>query len=248
MKKLEWMERGRGGYEARVGAVWLTVAYVDRARGIQPTMGFRLADAVDWKPPGDDDFDTCKPKAIALARSRIAGAVAELREADAVLAAAEATPGLDRLKAEGEMLEAAGWWRVDADSWLRHGADVVPHDSAVEIQRSASRLLVWWLSEEEVHSICRTAAIRRPVAWPEYMTNEFVSMQGRVGRGRLWVAPQFGAVKLNVEERQWAYTPIGMAASCRGGIVILPEDVKVLADMPGLITDLSLVRHLGGGS
>ena len=80
MKKLEWMERGRGGYEARVGAVWLTVAYVDRARGIQPTMGFRLADAVDWKPPGDDDFDTCKPKAIALARSRIAGAVAELRD------------------------------------------------------------------------------------------------------------------------------------------------------------------------
>jgi len=100
--------------------------------------------------------------------------------------------------------------------------------------------LVWWLSEKDQDIIGDPR-----LAWPEWLQREYTDRRGRAGRGRLWVAAQFerACEPFIIREHPGWMTPIGLAVDRCGGIVITEAEIPLLADLPGLLTDLSLRRY-----
>lgn len=105
--------------------------------------------------------------------------------------------------------------------------------SETEIDTSnRNELLVWWTSEDD----CEKIYGQFPADAPSYMREEFESRHGRNGRGRLWVADQFGEVGI-----PWntAKPAARLAANC-GGIVIYKDDADWVFELWGFLTDLRL--------
>lgn len=101
-------------------------------------------------------------------------------------------------------------------------------------------LLVWWLSDKDQDFIGDSRA-----AWPEWLQREYNDRRGRAGRGRLWVSRRFESVVeplIPPDHPGWT-TPIGLAADRCGGVVITESEVPLLAELPGLLTDLDLKRY-----
>lgn len=77
------------------------------------------------------------------------------------------------------------------------------------------KLKIWWLANEEADS-----ARLRPHA-PQYLKEQLMSRRGRNGRGRLWIAKEFGSLYLP------RFDSIrGSGAFLPGGIVIWPSDER----------------------
>jgi hypothetical protein len=101
--------------------------------------------------------------------------------------------------------------------------------------------LIWWTSEADCLAITRRreGCLNVPGA-PAYLRKQYSSRYGRNGRGRLWVAKQFGEVAVD----PWPNTPFArrLGNAC-AGIVIAPEDLRFIAKLPGVVTDLRLNRR-----
>lgn len=94
-------------------------------------------------------------------------------------------------------------------------------------------VLIWWLSQSDVLFMER---------WPlpERLAGQLRSCSGRNGRGRLWIDP---GLKLGtVEVTGWPGTPLARHCEERAGVVILRSELPLLAQLPGLVTDLKLQR------
>jgi hypothetical protein len=92
---------------------------------------------------------------------------------------------------------------------------------------------VWWLNQNDCDAIHEMDG-----RYPRYLRDQFLSRQGRPGRGRLWADDQFGDVKT-----EWHVTPLcGLLERQYGGIVIRDEDVELVRELPGIVTDMSLKR------
>lgn len=104
--------------------------------------------------------------------------------------------------------------------------------------------LIWWLSAADIEAIGEPRE-----TWPSWLREEFVSIRGRAGRRRLWVAREvFGQAAetgLGLDGDAWE-TPIGKIAERCGGIMVRADDLPLLADLPGLVTDLRPPRACGG--
>jgi hypothetical protein len=76
---------------------------------------------------------------------------------------------------------------------------------------------------------------------PTYIRNEYRSLLGRAGRGRLWVSEELSLPDdFNIS---WPDTTLAARlADDYGGIVIREEDLRMLAALPGITTDLELWR------
>jgi hypothetical protein len=99
--------------------------------------------------------------------------------------------------------------------------------------------LIWWLSQDDVERIEWLGVAGLLSDWPEYLTDEFASRNGRPGRGRLWVADQFGDVGAKWDNE----LPTCKMAKDSGGIVIEAADYMQVVHLPGFVTrfDMSLV-------
>jgi hypothetical protein len=97
-------------------------------------------------------------------------------------------------------------------------------------------LRIWWLTALDVQCIGGPG-----LTWPNYLRIQFRKLAGRPVHGPLWVDPSFGHVEIPAEA--WT-TPLGRACERAGadGIVLLADDVELLEDLPGLVTDLRLRR------
>lgn len=95
-------------------------------------------------------------------------------------------------------------------------------------------LLIWWLSRADQEALGEPRD-----GWPDYLRREYISRYGRAGRGRLWAAPELGHVSVAFPLQD---TPLSSALEKCGGIVIRASDAHHLEGMPGIITDLALLR------
>lgn len=100
--------------------------------------------------------------------------------------------------------------------------------------RASTDLLIWWLDAEDLRAIGDP-----PAGFPSCLAAEVSSLRGRAGRGRLWARDWLGDVKVTVP---WPETPLGRRLERCGGIVIHPGEVQLVADLPGILTDLALRR------
>jgi len=94
-------------------------------------------------------------------------------------------------------------------------------------------LCVWWLSQLDTELVGEDG----PAGVPEYVADEFQSLKGRNGRGRLWVADQFGEVSCDPNVVKPACKTIENLSA--GGIVMRQSDIALLPKDVGFVTDLS---------
>lgn len=95
-------------------------------------------------------------------------------------------------------------------------------------------VVIWWLSELEARAIGETA----PEYLPEYLGRLYDDRYGRNGRGRIWRLPVMNDIVVD-----WPDTHLAkyLQNEC-GGIVLYLRDYHLLANLPGIITDLNLRR------
>lgn len=106
-----------------------------------------------------------------------------------------------------------------------------------------TKLAVWWLTQADYEAMGAT-----PEHLPKYIQDEMRSLNGRPGRGRLWVSPSF------VWDNDFTMKPAKGAETIErwtiiasaGGIVIEREHITFLQGLPGLVTTLSYERFLPG--
>ena len=96
---------------------------------------------------------------------------------------------------------------------------------------------IWWLSEADYEVIGDPPI----TGWPAYLLRQYESRRGRPGRGRLWVDQEIEAEHgpLRVD---WPRTLLGVVLERCGGLVVRIEDVPLLDDLPGYVTDTTLKR------
>jgi len=96
---------------------------------------------------------------------------------------------------------------------------------------------IWWLSQQD----CAVIGDDLPTWLPDWVQSQYRMRQGRPGRGRLWVADESGFKGPGV---RWPEPPTAIQAyeSACGGTVLPAELVPRLMHLPGLVTDLQLVR------
>jgi hypothetical protein len=106
-----------------------------------------------------------------------------------------------------------------------------------------SKILIWWTNQAD----CETIDVMRQLfdRFPDYILEQFGDRYGRNGRGRLWVDEQFGDVSVS----PWPDSALGRIlgetptlGQTYAGIVIRQEHADLFFDMPGVLTDLQLVR------
>ena len=95
-------------------------------------------------------------------------------------------------------------------------------------------MFIWWLDQLACQCVVGT-----PRNAPDYLKKQFEDRLGRPGRGRLWVADQFGEVAVD----PWPDTPLAKKLGGDwAGIVIRDEDKDIVIDLPGIVTDMQLNR------
>ena len=81
---------------------------------------------------------------------------------------------------------------------------------------------------------------------PAYIQEQYRSRYGRNGRGRLWIDDSMFSRRIQVAS--WPQTPLGyvlgetIMGQSYAGIVVKNDDVKLLRDMPGVVTDMKIQR------
>ena len=100
------------------------------------------------------------------------------------------------------------------------------------------KLLIWWTNQGDCEAIDAVFPDGLPEWLPQYVADQLCDRYGLSGRGSLWVDPQFGVVSVN----PWPNTALAEILATYAGIVIREWDACILADMPGVITNLQLRR------
>lgn len=95
-------------------------------------------------------------------------------------------------------------------------------------------MIIWWLTQPDCEAIGDL-----PDAFPEDARDMYNSRLGRSGRGRLWLPP---GVKIGVDP--WPDTPLAkfLERQDAGGLVLDRSILPLLAELPGLATDMQLRR------
>jgi hypothetical protein len=92
-------------------------------------------------------------------------------------------------------------------------------------------LCIWWLSRGECEAIGETL----PERFPEYLRRKYRYLAGHPGFTRLWIDERFvGQAAPLTPARDIA---LGIWVSQCTGIVMRAEDVCLLGNLPGLVTD-----------
>ena len=114
-------------------------------------------------------------------------------------------------------------------------------------------MYIWWLNQsqcEEAYDIVANSIlansgdrIRTSEILPEYLQVELCSREGRSGRGRLWIHKSLP----NVGVDPWPDTELAHQFAGErgpefdaGGIVFKEEDLDLVRQLPGIITNLKL--------
>lgn len=94
-------------------------------------------------------------------------------------------------------------------------------------------MLIWWINQADCDAIGREL----PTEYPEYLKDQFASRRGRPGRGRLWTHDSLG----HAEVDPWPETPLAkVLGEGYGGVVFKEDDLGLLWQLPGVITDTKL--------
>ena len=96
-------------------------------------------------------------------------------------------------------------------------------------------LLVWWLAEADYCGF-HPEQDKNPLKLADYIWEEFTSLCGRAGRGRLWVPNHIRIEKLDAAEDDPRWPEYIEA----GGIVIERKDAPACALWGGRFTDFKL--------
>lgn len=94
--------------------------------------------------------------------------------------------------------------------------------------------LIWWTTQLD----CESISEERRDMLPNYIKEQFSSRCGRSGRGRLWVANRCKTKSIEWNEN----SPLSNVCANSGGIIIMRRDVKYVQSLPGVITELNLIR------
>lgn len=94
---------------------------------------------------------------------------------------------------------------------------------------------IWWLSQSDLEIL---AAHDWPDPLPPWLVDEVRSAYGRAGRGRLWVSRMLG----KVGDASFNDSPLCKHCERCAGIVIRWQDLDVLDELPGIVTDFRLRR------
>ncbi len=101
-----------------------------------------------------------------------------------------------------------------------------------------SELFVWWLMPSDYQGF-EPHQERNPLLIPDYAWEQFCSLCGRAGRGRLWVPDhiKIDRLPIDADDDKWKDNPVFLAS---GGIVIEARHADDCARWGGLITTLTL--------
>lgn len=101
--------------------------------------------------------------------------------------------------------------------------------------------LIWWTSGPD-YAVINCALGNQPSLLPMHIVDAFESRRGRNGRGRLWPVEGLGSVEATCAAERWD-SPLGkVLTEYYGGIVIDAADLGAVWDLPGIVTDLQVVR------
>ncbi len=101
---------------------------------------------------------------------------------------------------------------------------------------------IWWTTQSEVEAIRAHHLDSLPSWCPQYLRAEFASRYGRDGRGRLWIHSSLPDAPRSVAFDDEVGTALQSHCARCAGIVIRRSDVWTLQHLPGIVTDLDLVR------
>lgn len=102
---------------------------------------------------------------------------------------------------------------------------------------STNHYLIWWLNQAD----CQAIGQELTAEVPQYLRDQYRSRLGRPGRGRLWQSSE--AIPDDVSVDPWPDTALARVFSGDyGGIVIRPDDLPHVAQLPGVVTDTTLRR------
>lgn len=111
----------------------------------------------------------------------------------------------------------------------RHGTDLPHH-------------IIWWLNQSDAERIGYLIELDYVKSWPQYLKDQFESMSGRAGRGRLWVAVELDSdATPPPDNAQFSKdNPVcRMAADC-GGIAVRSADIRHILRLPGFVTTFNM--------
>lgn len=99
------------------------------------------------------------------------------------------------------------------------------------------KYLIWWLSQQDQEQIAEERQDGN-IGFPKYIEDELDSMYGRAGRGRLWISNE--CEDESFEVYPWPDNEMGKICGNCSGLVFVEEDLLVLEDLPGMVTDREL--------
>lgn len=106
------------------------------------------------------------------------------------------------------------------------------NEEALAKIRDQDKYLIWWLDQPSLETVNKLPIADRI---PKYAAKEIESAMGRAGRGRLWNSFD------DAPDVEWdADHPMSSVACFCAGIVILKEDLKTVACLPGFVTDYEM--------
>jgi hypothetical protein len=112
---------------------------------------------------------------------------------------------------------------------------------------------IWWLNQDQAqqvevildHQIAATNAVQVPA----YIYDEFLSLLGRNGRGRLWVSDHIHKTlnrsSMDIPPYLIDASPVLRFINQSGGIVILAKDLPYVLGLGGFVTTYSEVLPIG---
>lgn len=96
----------------------------------------------------------------------------------------------------------------------------------------ADEFFILWTTSEDAGEIYGSL-----LEIPDYLRQQARSRQGRPARGRLWIDDAFPD---DIQVDPWPDNELSRKCDKLGGIVFKAEDLEVVLDLPGIVTDLRL--------
>lgn len=108
------------------------------------------------------------------------------------------------------------------------------------------RLLIWWLTQAELSLLIvernGISYPNMPRSTPSWLIEMTLACNGRPGRGRLWKHESLLTTQLETEEVATWTTPLRIHTDNCYGIVITPNELAHLRDLPGIVTNFNYQR------
>lgn len=112
--------------------------------------------------------------------------------------------------------------------------------------RTETKYYIWWLRHSDIELLTfernGISYANMPRNAPGWLRDQVLACHGRPGRGRLWIHPDFTDCPREASEVSTWTTPLRLSTNNCYGIVITPNELAHLRDLPGIVTNFNYQR------